>query len=58
LCAAIASDFASLERIFTTAGRLSRHNSMSLKPQTLDKLVFLKMNSKALEAEPNKAFFV
>lgn len=44
----IPSGSASAERVFSAAGLLSRNHRMSLKPQTLSKLVFLKVNSKEL----------
>ncbi|CAM4391342.1 unnamed protein product [Leuciscus chuanchicus] len=40
----IPSGSASAERVFSAAGLLSRNHRMSLKPQTLSKLVFLKVN--------------
>jgi hypothetical protein len=53
----VPSGSARAERIFSTADLLSRNNHMSLKPQTLAKLVFVEINSKALSTEPNNAFF-
>jgi hypothetical protein len=44
----IHSGSANAERIFSTADRLSWDHHMSVKPQTLAKLVFLKMDSNAL----------
>lgn len=44
----IPSGSMSAERVFSAAGLLSRNHRMSLKPQTLAKLVFLKVNTKEL----------
>ena len=44
----IPSGSASVERVFSAAGLLSTNHRMSLKPPTLAKLVFLKVNSKEL----------
>lgn len=44
----IPSGSARVERVFSAAGLLSRNHRMSLKPQTLSRLVFLKVNSKEL----------
>ena len=40
----IPSGSVSAKRVFSAAGLLSRNHRMSLKPQTLSKLVFLKVN--------------
>ncbi|XP_067251732.1 uncharacterized protein [Chanodichthys erythropterus] len=42
----IPSGSSSAERVFSAAGLLSRAHRMSLKPDTLSKLMFLKVNSK------------
>lgn len=42
----IPSGSASVERVFSTAGLLARDHRMCLKPQTLAKLIFLKVNGK------------
>ena len=44
----IPSGSASAERVFSAAGLISRNHRMSLKPQTLSKLVFLKVNAKLM----------
>ncbi len=44
----IPSGSASAERVFSAAGLVSRNHRTSLKPQTLSRLVFLKVNSKEL----------
>uniref|UniRef100_A0A8C9X343 HAT C-terminal dimerisation domain-containing protein n=1 Tax=Sander lucioperca TaxID=283035 RepID=A0A8C9X343_SANLU len=44
----IPSGSASAKRVFSAAGLISRNHHMSLKPQTLSKLVFFKVNSKEL----------
>ncbi|KAL1276390.1 hypothetical protein QQF64_036013, partial [Cirrhinus molitorella] len=44
----VLSGSASAERVFSAASLVSRNHRTSLKPQTLSKLVFLKVNSKEL----------
>lgn len=44
----IPSGSASTKMVFSAAGLLSRNHRMSLKSQTVAKLVFLKVNSKEL----------